>query len=188
MKLSLVLSILLILFAGGVWGDEEEGLSRQEIRFLNSIDNMDKKNETLGESLPFETRVKIIESMTDLFQEGLSISGGLKMIDISSKGTEVTAIYRANVDISNYGKEEIRGLQELLLNRFKQGTCSDPFNRAFMFVLDSSSQYEFIDITNRPFGEEMEFSKADCKGIKTIGQPIIFPEALLKVIVEEESS
>ena len=182
------LVLFLLLFAGGVWGDEEEGLSRQEIRFLDSIERIDKKNEALGESLPFETRVKIIESMTDMLQEGLSVSSGLAMINITSKGTEMTTIYRANVDISNYGKEEIRDLQEFLLNRFKQATCSAPLNRALMFVLDLTAQYEFIDIRNSPFGGKMEFNKADCKGIKTIGRPMIYPKALLKVIVEEESS
>ena len=184
-RTSLALSILLLLFAGGVWGDEEEGLSRQEIRFLNSIDRMDKKNEALGESIPFETRIKIIESMADKLQEeGLSISSGLTVIESFAEGTEVTVIYRANVDISNYGKEEIRDLQELLLNRIKQPSCSDPFNRALRFVLGFSSKYEFIDIRNSPFGGKIEFNNADCKGIKTIGRPIIFPEALLKVIVE----
>ena len=174
----LILSVL-FLNIESIWSEE---LTKQEIRFLQSIDRMDKKNEVLGESIPFEVKSKILKVMTDMFTEGFSLSSGLALINLTSEGTEMIGIYRANVDISNYGKEEIRDLQELLLNRIKQSSCSDPLNRALLFVLGFSSKYEFIDIRNSPFGGKIEFNNADCKGIKTIGRPIIFPEALLNAV------
>ena len=177
----LILSVL-FLNIESIWSEE---LTKQEIRFLQSIDRMDKKNEVLGESIPFEVKSKMVKVMTDMLSEGFSLSSGLALINLTSEGTEMKGIYRANVDISNYGKDEIRDLQEFLLNRFKQDTCSDPRNRAFIFVLDYSAKYEFIDNRNRPFGEEMEFKKAACKGIKTIGRPIIFPEDWLKEMLKE---
>ena len=54
-------------------------------------------------------------------------------------------------------------------------------------MFDITFHYEFIDITNKPFGREMNFTKADCKGIKTKGSPMLFPEALLKIAIEELS-
>ena len=177
----LILSVL-FLNIESIWSEE---LTKQEIRFLQSIDRIDKKNEVLGESMPFEVKSKVLKVMADSFSEGFSLSSGLALINLTSEGTEMKGIYRANVDISNYGKDEIRDLQEFLLNRFKQDTCSGPVHRAVIFALDYSAKYEFIDNRNRPFGEEMEFKKAACKGIKTIGRPIIFPEDWLKEMLKE---
>ena len=177
----LILSVL-FLNIESIWSEE---LTKQEIRFLQSIDRMDKKNEVLGESIPFEVKSKMVKVMTDMLSEGFSLSSGLALINLTSEGTEMKGIYRANVDISNYGKDEIRDLQEFLLNRIKQDSCSEPLNRAFLFLLDTSSKYEFIDIRNRPFGQEMGFKKTDCKGIKTKGRPIIFPENWLKEMLKE---
>ena len=57
-KLPLLLSLLL---ATNAWSIEEEGLSKQDIRFLKTIDRSDKKNEALGNSIPYETKVKLIK-------------------------------------------------------------------------------------------------------------------------------
>ena len=57
--------------------------------------------------------------------------------------------------------------------------------RSFVFMFDLFFMYEFVDIRNIPFGGKMEFDKAECKSIKTIGRPMIFPEALLKALEED---
>jgi len=180
-KLLPLISLLLVTSA---WSIEEEGLSKQDIRFLKTIDRSDKKNEALGNSIPYETKVKLIKSWTEN-DEPVGVSSGLTIVDTSSKGTEVTFIYRANVDISNYSQEEIRDLQELLLDRIKHNVCSTPVMRSFVFMFDLFFMYEFVDIRNIPFGGKMEFDKAECKSIKTIGRPMIFPEALLKALEED---
>ena len=116
------------------------------------------------------------------FDEPIAISEGLTLISASSEGSQLKAIYRAQVDISNYTKEEIMELQDVMLERIKLFSCSLPRNRRYIFTFNPLFKYEFIDIRNSPFGGKIEFNNADCKGIKTIGRPIIFPEALLNAV------
>ena len=177
----LILSLLLLNFEE-VWS-EEEGLSRQEKNLLRSIERIDKKNEDLGKTLSLEIREKYVEEMKEF--EGVALSSGLTMIAVSTEGTEVTFIYRANLDISNYRKEEIQDFQDFFIKNVPENACSNPLGRSIIFVFDISFHYEFIDITNKPFGKEMNFTKADCKGVKTKGSPILFPEAFLKFTLEE---
>ena len=177
----LILSLLLLNFER-VWS-EEEGLSRQEKNLLRSIERIDKKNEDLGKTLSLEIREKYVEEMKEF--EGVALSSGLTMIAVSTEGTEVTFIYRANLDISNYRKEEIQDFQDFFFKNVPENACSNPLGRSIIFVFDISFHYEFIDITNKPFGKEMNFTKADCKGVKTKGSPILFPEAFLKFTLEE---
>jgi len=177
----LILSLLLLNFER-VWS-EEEGLSRQEKNLLRSIERIDKKNEDLGKTLSLEIREKYAEEAKGY--EGFAISSGLTMIATTVEVTEVTYIYRANLDISNYSEKEIQDFQDFLFKNLQENACSDPFIRSVIFVFDFSFHYEFIDITNKPFGREMNFTKADCKGIKTKGSPMLFPEAFLKIVIEE---
>ena len=119
--------------------------------------------------------------------EAFAISSGLTMIATTVEVTEVTFIYRANLDISNYSEKEIQDFQDFLFKNVQETVCSEPLTRSMVFVFDITFHYEFIDITNKPFGREMNFTKADCKGIKTKGSPMLFPEALLKIGIEELS-
>jgi hypothetical protein len=177
----LILSLLLLNFEKVC--SEEEGLSRQEKNLLRSIDRIDKKNEALGKTLSLEIREKFAEEMK--LNEAFAISSGLTMITTTVEGTELTFIYRANLDISNYRKKEIQDLQDFLFKKVQENGCSEPLIRSMVFVFDITFHYEFIDITNKPFGREMNFTKADCKGIKTKGSPVLFPEAYLKIAIEE---
>jgi len=177
----LILSLLLLNFERVL--SEEEGLSRQEKNLLRSIERIDKKNEDLGKTLSLEIREKYAEEMKG--DEAFAISSGLTMIATTVEVTEVTFIYRANLDISNYSEKEIQDFQDFLFKNLQENACSDPFIRSVIFVFDFSFHYEFIDITNKPFGREMNFTKADCKGIKTKGSPMLFPEAFLKIVIEE---
>ena len=34
-------------------------------------------------------------------------------------------------------------------------------------------------------GTEVNFTKADCKGIRTQGSPVLLPETFLKIVLEE---
>ena len=179
----LILSLLLLNFER-VWS-EEEGLSRQEKNLLRSIERIDKKNEDLGKTLSLEIREKYAEEMKG--DEAFAISSGLTMIATTVEGTEATFIYRANLDISNYRKTEIQDFQDFLFKKVQENACSEPLTRSMVFVFDITVHYEFIDITNKSFGREMNFTKADCKGIKTKGSPMLFPEALLKIGIEELS-
>ena len=106
----LILSLLLLNFER-VWS-EEEGLSRQEKNLLRSIERIDKKKEDLGKTLSLEIREKFAEEMKGY--EGFVISSGLTMIATTVEGTEVTFIYRANLDIANYRKKEIQDFQDFL--------------------------------------------------------------------------
>ena len=54
--------------------------------------------------------------------EGFAISSGLTMIATAVEGTEVTFIYRANLDISNYSEKEIQDFQDFLFKKFA-GNC-----------------------------------------------------------------
>ena len=69
----------------------------------------------------------------------------------------------------------------------QENACSEPLIRSTVFVFDITFHYEFIDITNKPFGRQMNFTKADCKGIKTKGSPMLFPKDFLKLALEELS-
>ena len=179
----LILSLLLLNFEE-VWS-EEEGLSRQEKNLLRSIERIDKKNEDLGKTLSLEVREKVAEEMKG--NEAFAISSGLTMIATTVEGTEATFIYRANLDISNYRKTEIQDFQDFLFKKVQENACSEPLIRSMVFVFDITFHYEFIDITNKPFGRQMNFTKADCKGIKTKGSPMLFPKDFLKLALEELS-
>ena len=165
-----------------VWS-EEEGLSRQEKNLLRFIERIDKKNEDLGKTLSLEIREKYAEEMKG--DEAFAISSGLTMIATTVEVTEVNFIYRANLDISNYSEKEIQDFQDFFLKRIREDGCSQSLSRSLIFLLDTTYNYEFIDITNKSFGREMNFTKADCKGIKTKGSPMLFPEAFLKIVIEE---
>ena len=179
----LILSLLLLNFER-VWS-EEEGLSRQEKNLLRSIERIDKKNEDLGKTLSLEIREKYAEEMKGY--EGFAISSGLTMIATTVEGTEVTFIYRANLDISNYSEKEIQDLQDFFFKRIREDGCSQSLSRSLIFLLDTTYNYEFIDITNKSFGKKMNINKADCKGIKTKGSPRLFPEAYVEMLLEEYS-
>ena len=170
----LILSVL-FLNIESIWSEE---LTKQEIRFLNQIDKVDKKNEAFGETIPLETKHQIL--MPWFFDEPIAISEGLTLISASSEGSQLKAIYRAQVDISNYTKEEIMELQDVMLERIKLFSCSLPRNRRYIFTFNPLLKYEFIDIFNTPFGEELSFDKSHCKGIKTFGQPRRFTKSDLK--------
>ena len=109
----LILSVL-FLNIESIWSEE---LTKQEIKFLNQIDKVDKKNEAFGETIPLETKHQIL--MPWFFDEPIAISEGLTLISASSEGSQLKTIYRAQVDISNYTKEEIMELQDVMLERIK---------------------------------------------------------------------
>ena len=178
----LILSLLLLNFEK-VWS-EEEGLSRQEKNLLRSIERIDKKNEDLGKTLSIEIRENFAKTMK---VEAFAISRGLTMISTTVEGTGVSFIYRANLDISNYTKKEIQDFQDFLLKGVQENVCSEPLARSIIFVFDITVHFEFIDITNKSFGRQMNFTKADCKGIKTKGSPMLFPKDFLKLALEELS-
>ena len=90
------------------------------------------------------------------------------VIATTVEGTEVTFIYRANLDISNYSEKEIQDFQDFLFKNVQETVCSEPLTRSMVFVFDITVHYEFIDITNKSFGREMNFTKADCKGINRL--------------------
>ena len=111
----LILSLLLLNFER-VWS-EEEGLSRQEKNLLRSIERIDKKNEDLGKTIPLEVKKKFLEDMQES-DEAWQISSGLTFIATTTEGNDMTFIYRANLDISNYSEKEIQDFQDFFLKGF----------------------------------------------------------------------
>ena len=180
----LILSLLLLNFER-VWS-EEEGLSRQEKNLLRSIERIDKKNEDLGKTIPLEVKKKILEDVHES-DEAWQISSGLTFIATTTEGNDVTFIYRANLDISNYSEKEIQDFQDFFFKRTREDGCSQSLSRSLIFLLDTTYNYEFIDITNKSFGKKMNINKADCKGIKTKGSPRLFPEVYVEMLLEEYS-
>ena len=180
----LILSLLLLNFER-VWS-EEEGLSRQEKNLLRSIERIDKKNEDLGKTIPLEVKKKFLEELQES-DEPWQISSGLTYIATTTEGNDVTFIYRANLDISNYSEKEIQDFQDFFFKSIREDGCSQSLSRSLIFLLDTTYNYEFIDITNKSFGKKMNINKADCKGIKTKGSPRLFPEAYVEMLLEEYS-